>query len=94
MIEKMAGLTAFQATVMTIGDTIGMQLGPIVAGFLLCSVGHISIIYMILTGCLIQFTMLITIAVTSSLINKKMKKLSSNRPTVQFKQLSNTTIMT
>ena len=87
MIEKVAGLTSFQAAVVTMGDTVGLQLGPIVAGFLLCSVGYMSIFYMVLAGCLIQLVILNVIAVSMFFLNRE--KLAMQSAGVQMKHLLN-----
>ena len=71
MVEKIGGLTSVQAAIITTGDNLGLQLGPITAGFLLCSVGHMSIIYSVLAACLVQFIVLILIAVIVSELKKK-----------------------
>ena len=69
----MAGLTSVKAAMMTIGDTLGLQLGPIKAGFLLCCVDHARIIYMVFIGCLIQFIVPIVIEVIVLLLRKKLE---------------------
>ena len=71
MVEKIIGLTSFQAAVMTIGESTGILLGPVTAGFLLCSNGYMSIVYTIFAGCLTQYIILVVIAIIISLPNKR-----------------------
>ena len=78
MAEKTTGLTSIQAAVITTGESVGILFGPIVAGFLLCSAGYISIIYLTLAGCLAQGLVLIAIVLTISMSNKNKKSPLQN----------------
>ena len=71
MINNAAGLTSLQAAMITVGDTIGLELGPVLASFLLCLCGHMSILYMTLVGCLIQCFIALAIAITISSLNEQ-----------------------
>lgn len=54
VVDKVTQITTFQSAIMTIGENVGFQIGPIVAGFLLCRFGYISFIFTVLAGCFFQ----------------------------------------
>ena len=73
LVNKTAGLSALQSAIIGIAVTTGVQLGPIIAGFLLCSLGHVTIMYSVVISSVFECIILSMIALTISFIAKEEK---------------------